>query len=186
MNHRTAAAAAAVSLALCLSAACKKPAPGAPAEETSTPYAPPGTPAEPSGPAGPAEPAESLVPGKPLTPGAGEPEPSLTYYDARGKIFSGLSGLIVSEEKAGFELLGSFAGNWPCKAVSAETAADRLQFDLETYGPQAYTGYAGYKLKLIRLVCSDDRKGGAVFRSKSKRTGRKAAKDGKLGSGGNK
>lgn len=179
------AAIAAVALALCLAAACKKPAADAPAEEAANPYLPPRTqPAEPSDPSGPAEPAESVVPGKPLTPGADEPAPSTTYYDAQGKIFDTLNDLQLSEERAGFEMLGSFADNWPCKAVSTETARDSMQFDLELYGPQAYTGYAGYDLKLIRLVCSDHRQGAIVFRSKNKRTGKKAVKGERLSSGG--
>ncbi|MBU2574607.1 MAG: hypothetical protein KKH28_11080 [Elusimicrobia bacterium] len=153
---------AAVFLILGFVAACKKAAADKPAEPGKISSS-----AMPPLPAEPAEPVTIAAPGKPLLPGAAPS--SADYYAVSGEAYDDIGDLESAENRSGFVLLGSFGGKWPCKVTDAEKAMGKIEFTLENYGPQAYTGYAGHELKLLRLLCSDDMEAGAVFRSQEKK-----------------
>lgn len=159
MNFRNTLAAIAVFLALASFASCKKEVPAGKEHIPASPVPP--LPAE------PAEPVGTDSPGGPMLPGA--VPPAASFYSCDGGAYDCLADLEDAEDRAGFILLGSFGGMWPCKVSSTETARNEMKFELQDAGPQAYTGYAGYQLKLVRLICRDDREAGVVFRSKEKK-----------------
>jgi hypothetical protein len=87
---------------------------------------------------------------------------------ARATNFASEAEFLAAQERAGFVKIGQFDTSWPAEYVSELIGEDEIAFARQDGTPHRYSGFAGYRLKVVRLRDAAGREPLFVLRSEFK------------------
>jgi hypothetical protein len=83
--------------------------------------------------------------------------------------FASEAEFLTAQKNDGYVSIGKFDMNWPATYVDEITGEDEISFTRQDGTPHQYTGFRGYRLKVVRLRDGIGREPMFVLRSRSKR-----------------
>lgn len=101
-----------------------------------------------------------------------EPQRAVPRVGSRlavGARYASLEELAADQQAAGYVRTGYFGQHWPATVVEIDTDDDGIRFVRKNGTPHNYTGFDGYRMKMVRLDASGDRETIVVFRSAERR-----------------
>jgi hypothetical protein len=93
---------------------------------------------------------------------------SCALFSETGKTYLSIRGLAQDQDEKGYVLISTFGDFWPAKVVEVKTAMHEISFKSESFGDKVYSGYHGYKLKVLKLSADNDNEVFIVLRSRNK------------------
>ena len=87
---------------------------------------------------------------------------------AVGERFASFDELVGDQQAAGFIKIGTFGNAWPATVTEIATDRDEIKFIRQDGTPHHYTGFAGYDMKMVRLMAGN-KETLVVFRGRDKR-----------------
>ncbi len=100
------------------------------------------------------------------------PQKVVSWGESRlvvGVRYASLEELVVDQQVAGYVRTGTFGDHWPAQVIAIQTADDGIGFVRRNGTPHNYTGFAGYRMKVVRLNGPGEQETIVVFRSTNKR-----------------
>jgi hypothetical protein len=86
-----------------------------------------------------------------------------------GKEFGSLADAVADYEAQGFQKTGQFPrSEWPARVTSVQEATNQITFQLKGGMRHTYSGYSGYRLKVVRMEDAAGKETAVVFRSREK------------------
>ena len=91
---------------------------------------------------------------------------------SKGKTFAALRDAVDHYDSQGFVTQGRFEhSQWPATVVHEKESANEISFALKSGTPHTYSGYEGYRLKVVTLEDAGHGETVLVFRSKDRKSG---------------
>ncbi len=88
---------------------------------------------------------------------------------ALGERYASLQDLVADQQAAGYLRTGYFGKHWPATVIEIRTDHDGISFVRQNGTRHNYTGFGGYRMKVVRLSGPGEQETLVVFRSANKR-----------------
>ena len=88
---------------------------------------------------------------------------------AVGERYASLEELVADQRAAGYLRTGYFGNHWPAMVIEVQTDDDGIRFIRRDGTPHNYTGFEGYRMKVVHLSGPGELETIVVFRSADKR-----------------
>ena len=94
----------------------------------------------------------------------------MTHFvdNAQARSFANEAEFLAHQERRGFVKIGQFDASWPAEYVSELIGEDEIAFARRDGTPHRYSGFDGYRLKVVRLRDAQGREPLFVLRSQFK------------------
>ena len=96
-------------------------------------------------------------------------EPRVESRLAVGEPYASLEELVADQQAAGYLRTGYFGKHWPATVTEIHTDHDGISFVRKSGTRHSYTGFGGYRMKVVHLSGPGEQETIVVFRSEGKR-----------------